>query len=240
MPIPNTPKPAYPNVPQAAGVPTVPRKQGSATLSNIVLLAADAGSVVAALLQPQWGLFTADGEPAFSVSLIPGLGSIATAIVSTVASGVIGTGLSTGEVEYRFDDRISTAPQEQGAFLSYNKVLNPFQGRVSYIVSGLPPQRGQFIATLQQYRSSLTLLSLVMPEYTFPSCNIVHGSIGPRSAAKGVSMFVAELWVEEVRITGTAAYSNTQMPGGANQVNGGTVQPQTPTPAQLPPQDGVS
>ena len=227
MAIPPTPKPAYPNVPVAPGVPPVPRAPGAPAASNVVLLAADVANVLSLLVGPQWGLFNA-GVPAFSA--IPGVAGIAAAAIQIIGGG----GQSVGEVEYRFDDRISTAPQEQGAFLSYNKVLNPFQAKVTYLVSGLAAARGAFMAQIQAYRSSLALLSLVMPEHTYPSCNIIHGDFR-RSAREGLSLIPFDIWVEEVRVTGTAAYSTTQTPAGAGQVNGGTVQPQQPTAAQTPP-----
>jgi hypothetical protein len=233
MPIPNTPKPAIPNIPPAPGVPQLPGGGIGTGLSNVVLLGADLASVAQLFQTPQWGLFTAAGVPAFSALNVPGVAGVIATVISAAATGNLQGGQSVGELEYSFDDRISTAPQEQGAFLSYNKVLNPFQGRVTYIVSGLQAQRAAFLALVQSYRQSLALLSLIMPEYTFPSCNIVRANIR-RNAVKGVSMFAVDLTVEEVRITGTAAYSDTATPAGADQVNGGTVQPQTPTPAQTP------
>jgi len=75
------------------------------------------------------------------------------------------------------------------------------------------------------------ILSLVMPEYAYPSCTVVHHDFR-RTARNGVSMFAVDIWVEEVRITGTSAYSNTAAPSGASPINIGTVQPQEPTSAQ--------
>jgi Dit-like tail protein len=227
MAIPVTPKPAIPNVPNVPGVPIL-RGGGVGGLATIPLLVADAANVLSLLSGPQWGLFTASGAPAFSA--IPGVGGILASAVRLAGGG----GLSVGDMEYRLDYRISTAPQEQGAFLSYNKVSTPFQGKVTYVISGLGSARGAFFAAIQQMQASLTLLALVMPEYTYPSCTITHSDFR-RSAKEGASMIPVDIWVEEVRITGTAAYSSTQTPAGANQVNGGTVQPQVPTPAQTSP-----
>lgn len=238
MPLPNTPKPAFPNVPYAPGVPSVSRLSGiAAAQSSIVLLASDAVGVLRLFIGPRWGLFTAGGTPAFSA--IPGIGGIAGGLLSSAIQLIGGGGLSVGSEEFRNDSRISTAPQEQGAFLSYNKVASPFNGRVSYIISGIAAQRGAFLASCKSMLDSLTLLSLVMPEYVWPSCNMTHYDLR-RAAHEGASMFVVDIWVEEVRITGTAAFSNTQAPAGAGQVNGGTVQPQAPTPSQIPPSNGVA
>lgn len=232
MAIPVTPKPAFPNVPLAPGVPPIPRLSALVQAqNNLVLLAADAASVVALFVGPQWGLFL-NGAPAFES--IPGISGIAGGTVNALAQLLGASSLSVGQIEYRLDYRISTAPQEEGAFLSYNKVSTPFQAKVTYILGGIAAARGAFLTALQNMQASLTLLSLIMPEKTYPSCNIVHSDYR-RSARNGVSMLIVDIWVEEVRVTGTAAFSDTATPAGADQLNGGTVQPQSPTPGQTPP-----
>jgi len=47
-----------------------------------------------------------------------------------------------------------------------------------------------------------------------------------------VTLLVVDVWVEQVRVTGTSQFSNTAQPAGADQVNGGTVQPQSLTSGQ--------
>lgn len=231
MALPITPKPQYPNVPLGLGVPPIPRLSPVVNAqNNIVLLAADAASIIRLFLGPQWGLFL-NGAPAFES--IPGIGGIAGGAVSALASLLGAASLSVGQVDYRQDYRIATAPQEEGAFLSYNKVSTPFQAKVTYIIGGIAAARGAFLTAVKNYQASLALLALVMPEKTYPSCNIVHSDYR-RSARNGVSMLQVDIWVEEVRITGTAAFSDTATPAGSDQVNGGTVQPQLPTLDQTP------
>lgn len=202
----------------------------SGILPRIVLLASDAANVVNLFTGPQWGLFTAAGAPAFS----PLPGGIIAQVLTTLASG-FGQGQSISKLGYRVDHRVTTAPQEQGAFMSYNKVSTPFQGRVTYMISGNVGLRHAFIQQLQALQASLTLLSLVMPDYTFPSCTIVHHDFD-RSAHSGVSMYPVEIGVEEIRVTGTTQFTQTASPSGANQVNGGTVQtlPASQTPGATP------
>lgn len=223
MPLAITPKPTYPNVPRAPGVPPVLRQVGQAQ-NAVVQLAADAATALRMFQTPRWGLFTQDGNPAFATQS----GGIGAAVLSALGSG---GQMSVAGVEYRNDTRLTTAPQEQGSFLSYNKVSNPLNGRVSYIVGGTEAERGQFLAQVQTMQASLTLYNLVMPEYYYRNVNVVHHDYR-RSAKEGVTLFVVDIWVEEVRMTGTTAYSNTQTPAGADAANGGTVQPQQPTPAQ--------
>lgn len=232
MAIPVTPKPEFPNVPLALGVPALPRQSPVVNAqNNIVLLAGDAASIVRLFLGPQWGLFR-DGAPAFES--IPGINAIFVGGVVSALAGLLGAAsLSVGQVEYRIDHRISTAPQEEGAFLSYNKVSMPFQAKVTYILGGIAPARGAFLTAVQSMQDSLTLLSLVMPEKTYPPCNVIHHDFR-RSARNGVTMLAVDVWVEEVRVTGTTAFSDTAAPGGADPVNGGAVQPQAATTGQTP------
>lgn len=228
MAIPNTSKPIYPNIPQSPGVPTVLR-----TVDNVqntaVLLTSDAQIIANAFNIPQWGLFNSSGQPAFQLQ---DYGIIQQ--VLTASNG--GNGQSVGDLEFRADNRIATAPQEEGAFLSYNKVSTPFSGRVTYIISGSESQRAQFLAQVASAKAATppatnAILSLVMPEYAYPSCTVTHYDFR-RTARNGVSMFAVDIWVEEVRITGTSAYSNTAAPSGASPINIGTVQPQDATPSE--------
>ena len=228
MPIPVTPVPAFPNVPPLPGVPPLLRSPTQA-FGTVVLLAADVTSVLSGLgiLQaPQWGLFTASGQPAFAAASV---GGIATALISFLTGA--GSGQSISNVEYRLDHRIATAPQEQGAFLSYNKVSTPFGARVTYAVSGPPAQVGAFLGQVQTLQASTNLLTLILPEISYPSCDVVHHDFR-RSASKGATLLLVDIWVEQVRVSGTAAFTNTQQPAGAGQQNGGTAQGQTPTAGQ--------
>ena len=223
MAIPNTPKPTYPNVPNAPGVPTLLRTVD--TIQNtVVLLVSDAIEIINMFKAPKWGIFTQAGQPAFAAAAASG-------IIAQVLSALNGTSQSVADLEFRLDHRISTAPQEAGAFLSYNKVSTPFSGRVTYMISGDEAQRSAFLSSVLAAQKSTTLFDLYMPEYVYPSCNITHHDF-KRTARNGVSMMAVDIWVEEIRISGTAAYTNTAVPSGAAQVNSGTVQPQTPTPAQ--------
>ena len=224
MALPVTPKPRYPNVPNAPGVPNMLRAAGQVQ-NTVVALVSDVQSLLNLFQGPQWGIFDSSGKPAFG-------GQAASGIVAAVLSAVAGgSGQSVSEVEYRLDHRLSTAPQEQGAFLTYNKVSTPFAGRVTYVLSGTASQRAAFLAAVLKAQQGTALYSLVMPEYTYPSCSIVHHDLR-RMAVRGISMFAVDIWVEEVRIVQSAAYSNTAAPSGSLTVNNGSVQPQVPTPAQ--------
>ena len=224
MPLPDTQVPAYPNVPNAPGVPPLVRQAG-AVQSTVVALAADGATVLALFQGPQWGLFTAAGAPAFA-------GPTGSNILNVLAGAVGISGQSVLEVEYAADNPISSAPQEQGAFASYNKVARPYTGRVTYAVSGLQSFRTAFIQTCETLRASLALMSLMMPEFTYQNCNVIHYSVHRQE--KKPTLLIVEIWVEEVRVVGTAAFSNsaTASPAGADPVSDGTVQAQPLTPSQ--------
>lgn len=216
MAITPTPKPIYPDVPQTPGVPPVLRRIGQVQ-NSAVLLVADGLQVASLFNGPEWGLFTSANVPAFSAQL-------GSPLLNNLLGGLGIAGQSIGDLEYRRDYRISTAPQEQGAFLSYNKVQMPFDGRVTYVVSGLPFARTAFFAQLEAVAASLDLLNLIMPEYQYIGCNVVHHGFR-RAAMHGVSMVLCDIWVEQVRVTGTAQFTSTKDASGAAPVNAGNVQP---------------
>ena len=222
MALPIIPKPAYPDVPREPGVPVIPRRVG-AVQNSIVTATADVLQVIGLFLGPQWGLFDANGAPAFS-----GIGGgILGGLLSLAGIG----GQSIVGVEFRNDSRLSTAPQEQGAFLSYNKVASPFNARVTYAVGGAEAMRTAFLQAVQDAQDSLDLFDLIMPEFTYPDCCVTHHDFR-RTSRSGVSLLQVDIWVEEVRIVSQAEYTSTAAPSGAAPVNGGTVQSMTPTSVQ--------
>lgn len=229
-----TPKPVFANVPNASGVPPMVRKAG-AVQANIVGLVTDVAEVIQLFQAPQWGIFDLYGAPVLaSSSTIQQIVASVTGTLTQIGSlfGLSGSATftcSVGSLEFRQDYRISSAPQEQGAFLSYNKVQNPFDGHVTFLVGGTQAQRSGFLATVAALCASMNLYSLVMPEATYPSVNVTHYDFR-RTSHSGVSLLAVDVWVEQVRVTGTTAYSNTNTatPSGADPVNGGTVQPVSP------------
>lgn len=205
--------PQYPDVPQAPGVPAVFRAPAQAPLLGAILLTADVLDVVSMFGLPQWGIYTTDGQ--------------IVAIPDNVVS-----------VDHRREFRISDYPVEQGGFASYNKVALPFDVRVRMSVAsgglggialtGNVAARSAFLEALDAAATSLNLYAVITPEWTFPSVNIVHYDYR-REIRSGVGMIVVDVWLEEVRQTGTSQFSQTQSPQGAAQQNDGTVQAQPAT-----------
>lgn len=171
--------------------------------AGVILLAADAISILNMFGPPQWGIYL-NGLPA----LLPD------SIIS---------------VEFKSDWRISDYPQEPNAFQSYNKVRTPYDARVTMTYGG--PGIGQFLLAVEAASASLALYSVVTPDRIYPNANITHFDYR-RNSQNGVSLLSVDLWLEEVRVAATAASADTKEPSGASPVNGGNVQPQPPTPAQ--------
>ena len=200
MALPITPKPQYPNVPNARGVPSVFRRIGQIN-STVVLLLADAKKILNMFAGPKWGLFTQGVAP----PILPD---------------------SVIKVSYRGEAKVATAPLEQGAFYSYNKVQEPFAARVIFAIGGFPSHRQAFLKACEGAKQSLGLYDLVMPDGVKKNVNVIHYDF-ERSAMSGLSLMTVDVWVQEIRLAGAPAFSNTAAPSGANPQTTGAVAPAT-------------
>jgi hypothetical protein len=135
------------------------------------------------------------------------------------------------EVEYRKGWRISSYPQEQGAFQSYNKVEEPFETRVKLTKGGTDADKQAFQNAIDAAAASLDLYDIVTPTKVYKGANISQVNYR-RAATNGVGLLTVELLIEEVRVNAEAQFTSTQAPSGADPVNTGTVQPQAPTSSQ--------
>lgn len=231
MALPNTSKPAFPNMPSAPGAPSVPKQIG-AVQNTVVSTISDIVRVINLFFPPQWGLFTYDGSPVLTasagLSLTNLIGTVNRfASVQGIAALLNGDPASVFGVEFRKSKRISTAPQEQGAFLSYNKVTDPFQARVTYLQGGSDDDRNSFLQQVDQACEALDLFLLVMPDFTYPSINVVDYNYS-RSSRGGMTLLRVEVQIEQVRVVGTTQFTQTATPNGAAPTNIGTVQGQSP------------
>lgn len=157
-----------------------------------ILLTADAPGLFALFGQPQWGIFDAQsGAPILQ----------ADAVYS---------------VEYARDYHISDFPQENGAFASYNKVQVPFQAKVSFLANQL---RFNFLAQAEPAVASLGLVTVVMPEFSYPSANLTHYGF-QRTARSGKTLILFDVWCEEVRILPSATSASTTQSAATQSPNG--------------------
>lgn len=155
--------------------------------------------------QPQWGIFTQDGDPVL-------------------------VGDAVNSVEYARDYRISDYPQERGAFASYNKVRVPYQAKVGFLIA---ETRADFLNNVEQTVASLNLVFVTTPEITYPNANLTHYNYR-RVARNGVTLILVEVWCEEIRIvappttttvnptTGTTGTAEAGATATGNSVAGGS------------------
>ena len=185
--------------------------------SGAVLLVSDAASIIAMFQGPKWGIFSPGGQP------------VVTGSVTSVA--------------YRKGYRVASYPVEPGGFRNYNKVEEPYEVRVQFAVDGSTALGSYLIgpvaavavrhSVLQAIEAALSvtdLFAVVTPEFIYTSANLVHFDY-ERKARGAVSMILLEIGVQQIRIAPAAAFSNANVAkaSGADPVDGGPVQPTTPT-----------
>lgn len=152
-------------------------------LPAIQLLTADAPSLLSAFPQ-QWGIFS-NGGPVL--------------VSDAVAS-----------LDYERAYDVSDAPQEQGAFESYNKVQHPFEATVT-ILSSLT--RFQLFNILEPAVASLQIVSVVMPEITYPSANLLSYKFR-RTVRNGVTLVAVDVRCREIRFSVATSVAGTNRPVG--------------------------
>lgn len=197
--------PKYPDVPQGSGVPSIFRSPTQIVFETR-LIEADALTIFGAFTGPQWGIFSQYGAPA--------------AVPDTFIS-----------VDYRKEWRLSDYPVEQGGFQTYDKVATPFDVRVRMACDGTTTTQSLFLTQIDNMATSFDLWQVITPDATFKNVNIVHYDYR-RERSGGVNLIIVDIWLSEVRATVQTQFSNTKDPTGVADVNGGTVQPVAPTPAQ--------
>lgn len=199
----------FPSVPAVPGVPALARAAGEVigAVQNVTaLLTGDDPGIRGLVAAPKWGIFDDGGSPVV----------LADSVVS---------------VEHAKEFRLSNYPIEEGGFESYNKVETPFEHRLVLSKAGSLSDRIGFLAQIKAVSESLELYSVYTPEFLFRNSNVTGWRLRRRGDS-GVSMIQVEITIEQVRVTATAAFTQTQSPSGATQQNGGTVQAQTPSAGQ--------
>lgn len=188
------------------GIPPLLGKIASVA-NTVALLVADAQIVLNMFAGPKWGIFNADG----TIALKPD------SIIS---------------LDAKREWSVSNAPQEQGAFQSYNKVMFPLDTNIRMTKGGTDDQRYQFLIALSTLAKSLKTLNIGMPEgHIIANVTIIRFDFR-RTSTNGVGLLTVDVALQEIRVAPNPAFINTAAPSGADPVQGGAVQPQTPTTAQ--------
>ena len=221
--------PKYPTVPKAPGVPPVLRQPGSIP-ATVAFVTSDVSAVLALFSPPKWGI-----------------------VDSTSGAFIFEPDTYLG-VDFREEWRVPTYPIENGGFSAYNKVLEPYDVRVTFaigspqnpfasIVGGLTGTSGSarsaLLAQLNAAAGSLNLYTVLTPDQSYTNVNIIHVSYDRRAAEGGASMLVIEVWLKYINLTVTSSYStsqtptpdtsNAQNPAAQPEQNQGSVQPYVPS-----------
>jgi hypothetical protein len=195
--VPFIPYPSIPNIP-GIGLPQLPQPpNGVIALVNAgsgILGALDGADSVSLDNTPTWGITDTNGNPLLQPD-------------------------SFIDLEFRADMKIPTYPIEGGSFQSYNKVLMPYDARLTVACNGNGPQlRSDFLPAVEKLRLSLTLINLVHYDYR-------------REARQGVTLLLVQLWFQKVIVSVQGA-TQTAQPDGQDPQNNGQVSPVAPTPTQ--------
>jgi len=188
----------------ASGIPSLLNQVAQVT-NDVALVVADAPNILNVFAGPQWGI----GQNGFFV-LVPD------SIIS---------------IDYKNDWNLPDYPMEPNAFGNYNKVNTPFDVRVQMTKGGTVAERSAFLDAVEAIAQSTDLYDVVMPERVLSNVNVTHFDYR-RTSTAGAGLLTVDLWLLEIRIAAAPSFANTAQPSGADPVNTGTVQPQTPTTSQ--------
>lgn len=187
------------NVPNAPGVPALNFVPGIE--AGMQLLTGDNAPLFSGV-GSQWGIFL-NGVPVVT------------------ADNVV-------SFEFKQEFLLSDFPVEQGGFETYDRVQVPFDARIRFSSGGSDANRAALLNSIATVArpGNTTLYDVATPEKVYTSVSLAHQDIR-RTAVNGVKLLVVDVWLLEVRLNQSTSLSNTQTPSGADQTNGGNVQPQS-------------
>ncbi|MEX3614387.1 MAG: hypothetical protein VB141_11690 [Burkholderia gladioli] len=177
----------FPNVPKVPGVPVIFRSLSVPTPESLAISALGALTDLLGL-STQWGVYDQDGSKALSPD----------------------TFLA---VDYKNNSRVSSYPQEQGAFASYNKVQTPYDVRVRMAIGADLATRTAFLARCEAMLKSLDTFTVITPEATYQSATLENYEYR-RETRDGTTLITVDLWFLEIRVAPAAQYSTP--PGGTS------------------------
>lgn len=198
----------YPNVPNTDGVPPLSRRANQPTSSAALSNASSASSanVLTATALNSWQIVDSQGAAVITPD-------------------------SVLQLEYRGESRVSSAPVEQGAFTSYNKVASPYDLHLVITCNGTGEMgRDDFLNTLNALANSTALCSVVTPDAIYADCNLVSFDYR-RQSNNGATMIIAACYFQEIRQTAAAGLSSTKKADGADPVKRGATSAISPSSA---------
>lgn len=195
----------FPNVPDAPGVPQIPRSSLFPPVAQAGLSTIQAIIYRAFQVSSQWGIYNKNGkalgDPAQFTGRIGGA-------IETIG---LGSTLSTNAVDYAKDTRVSDFPIERGSFASYNKVETPANPIVTLCLSGGAGDRRAFIDEIDKASKSTDLYSVVTPEVTYINYAIERYNYQRRSS-RGATLLLIEITLKEIREISTQYTQSIKTP----------------------------
>lgn len=227
-------KSAFPNVPDAPGVPPL-KRSGTQVIKTAILSKIEGYLWNLLTADTQWGIYTKDGKLLVEADTVM-------------------------EVAYKQASRISNYPVQAGSFASYNKVATPYEatvllskgggltalGAISSVLSGggiagqSEKERSDFLTKIELAANSLELYHVVTPEKIYTNANIQSYDY-QRSQSNGARRIEVRINLIEVRETipryvklalapsGGALIGDTKNPAAAQTISIGKVQIQDPS-----------
>ena len=198
----------------ANGIPALLDK--AAYVANTSILLAGDALVAANMFKPSgWAVYGwVSGNPEGHINLTDQVFVVASAaskIASSVASGftnplglVGGAGVKMPDsiisMDYKREYKISDAPQELGAFQSYNKVQRPATIHLRMAKGGSAADRNAFIAWIELQAAGTKLLAIQTPEQTYGGYCIQDFDYR-KSSTDGAGIAVVDVEFLQVRET---------------------------------------
>ena len=195
----------------ANGIPALMDK--AAYVANTAALLVGDTLIAANMFKPpQWAVYgyAADGwldvaNPIFAVS------TSANQIKQSVAGGFTNPlGLASGmgskqpdsivSLDYKREYKISDAPQEKGAFQSYNKVQRPAAIHLQMAKGGSAADRDAFLAWVEKQASGTALYAIQTPEQRYPGYCIQTYDYR-KSSTDGAGIAIVDVEFIEIRET---------------------------------------
>lgn len=218
------PRIPFPNVPNVAGVPQVLRAFPAAPPA-ILGTAAGIGQLVRSFIsKPVWGVFK--HTDSIDTNKKDGLETVF--ITAKRLPVVIPD--SIRDFGYDREWAITTAPTQNGGFVDYNRVAQPFEIHLRMTKGGSEKDRTNFLKQIEDLGTT-QLYDIITPEKTYLNCNFLRIGM-PRRGEKGAYwLSEVDLYFREIRVV-TSQYTKTQVEqpksASASSVqNNGTQQGQT-------------
>lgn len=197
-------------------------------MAGLALLVADALTVIQQFINgAQWGVFL-NGQQVVGQNVL-GL----TGFIGQTVGSALGIGLTTqNDLEFEQRFAITNAPQEGGAFQSYNIVQTPYRVVITFSAGGMASNRAQLRAQIEAIVGTTNLYTALTPEG--PITSLAAVGMAFRRHPEDVGMLSISVLFAQVRPAGNAQFNTTGTPASdtgatAPQAGGGATIP-SPTP----------